>query len=41
MTGLVDAGVLVDDSPQYLAAVTFVAPQWGDKDALTFIVEPV
>lgn len=35
--GLVDAGVLTDDSPKYLTSIEFYAPEKG-KDALTLMV---
>ena len=40
--GLVDAGVLPDDSPAYLTSVEFFAPEKG-RDALTLYVygEPI
>lgn len=37
--GLVDAGVLVDDSPQFVRAITFVAPTRGTRDLFVLIVE--
>lgn len=36
--GLVDAGVLVDDSPEYVRAITFLPTQRG-KDGLTLRVQ--
>ncbi len=32
--GLVDAGVVPDDSPEYLDKLTFYAPRVGDKEGL-------
>lgn len=37
--GLVDAGVVPDDKPAYLRALTFVAPEKADRDALILLVE--
>lgn len=36
--GLVDAGLLQDDSPKFVRQLTFVAPQIG-RDALVLIIE--
>jgi hypothetical protein len=36
--GLVDAKVMIDDSPKYLHSITFVAPQRG-RNALTLILK--
>lgn len=36
--GIVDAGLIVDDSPKYLLAVTFLPPARGE-DALTLTLE--
>ena len=36
--GLVDAGVLVDDSPKYVHAVTYVTAPKSDHDALRITV---
>lgn len=37
--GLVDVGVLPDDSPAHLKALTFVAPERGEEDRFLLIVE--
>lgn len=37
--GLVDVGVLPNDDPKHLLAITFVAPQHADRDRLLLIVE--
>lgn len=36
--GLVDAGVLTDDDPAHLRALTFLAPERGPVDRLVLIV---
>lgn len=36
--GLVDAGVLPDDTPEYLPSVTFHAPQKAGRDALLLVI---
>lgn len=36
--GLVDAGVLVDDTPERLRSLTFLAPIIGQGDALELVV---
>lgn len=38
--GLVDAGVIADDSSHYLHALTFIAPTKTGRDAITLLVEP-
>lgn len=38
--GLVDAGVLPDDSPVHLVAIRYRAPVRADEDALELTVEP-
>lgn len=38
--GIVDAGVLIDDSPRYVAGLTILAPQRG-PDGLTITIEEV
>lgn len=37
--GLVDVGVIPNDDPKHLLAITFVAPSHADKDRLVLIVE--
>ena len=37
--GLVDARVIPDDDPTHLHALTFVAPERGDRDRFVLIVE--
>ena len=37
--GLVDAGVIVDDDPRYLKALTFNAPEVGEVNGLRLEVE--
>jgi crossover junction endodeoxyribonuclease RusA len=39
--GLVDAGVLADDGPDHLHALTFLAPVIGQGDALVLAVREV
>ncbi len=39
--GLVDAGVLVNDTPEHLRSITFVAPVIGQGDALELVVSEV
>jgi hypothetical protein len=39
--GLIDAGVLVNDSPEYVDSITFRAPHFSDRDALSFVIEAV
>ena len=36
--GLVDAGVIPDDTPEHLASLTFLAPVVGHGDALELVV---
>ena len=38
--GLVDAKLLVDDSPKYVSALTFHAPQKAKRDSLTITIHP-
>jgi hypothetical protein len=37
--GLVDARVLPDDSPEFVRALTFVAPEYGERDRFVLIIE--
>ena len=39
--GLVDAGVIPDDTGKHLAAVTFLPPVKGDKDTLTLRIDVI
>lgn len=39
--GMVDAGVLPDDTPKHLLAVTFHAPVRGETDSLELVVSSV
>ena len=39
--GIVDAGVLPDDTPKHLLAVTFHAPVRGETDSLELVVSSV
>lgn len=39
--GLVDAGVLEDDSPAYVHSITMHAPTRTDKDAVKVVLVPV
>lgn len=41
LDGIVQAGVLDDDSPKYIEAVTFVAPQVTGRHGLELILEEV
>lgn len=38
--GLIDAGILKDDTPQYVNNVTFLPPEKSDRDALTLYLTP-
>lgn len=37
--GLVDAGVIPNDTPEHLVSLTFTAPAHGERDSLVLIVE--
>jgi crossover junction endodeoxyribonuclease RusA len=37
--GLVDAGVIPDDTPAHLSAVTFIAPVHAERDSLVLYIE--
>lgn len=37
--GLIDAGILIDDTPEYVASVTFLPPEKTGRDAITLILE--
>ena len=37
--GLVDAGIIVDDSPEYLKSIKFFAPQKGKNSLVLHIKE--
>jgi len=39
--GLVDAGMIPDDSPQHLRAVTFLPPLIGDVDGMVIAIREV
>lgn len=39
--GLVDAKVIPDDTPRYVHALTFIAPEHGPQDLLLLLVEEV
>tara|TARA_R110002020_G_scaffold50348_3_gene142339 strand:- start:66 stop:377 length:312 start_codon:yes stop_codon:yes gene_type:complete len=39
--GLVDAGILPDDSPQFVQALTFFPTEIGEIDGLRLIIEEV
>lgn len=36
--GLVDGGLLVDDTPEHLLSVTFMSPERGDNDRITLVL---
>jgi hypothetical protein len=41
LDGLVDSGVIEDDSPRYVRNVTFLAPEKTGRDALTIVLTSV
>lgn len=41
MDGLVDAGVLTDDSPKYVSGVNMLAPERGDREGVVLTLTEV